>query len=260
MQVVLFGRTRVIRVRSVLAWSCALVVLTGVLAFCVYFTRAFIAIRRGDVSGWQQQKLESSVSRALANPQTSTVDARILVRTNRPSLGPANAPLTVVAFLDYQCPFCERSAPAWRETMLKYQDRVRFIVRDFPLEEIHPTAFASAHAARCAFAQQANKGWAFHDALYAHREQQSSEELERYAAQAGLDMNLFRSCTTSQTHASSLREDLADGVRAGVQGTPTYFFNGVRIQGVPADRSTEFFDFLVERFLREATSSTTRTL
>jgi protein-disulfide isomerase len=256
MQVALFGRVLRIRLRYVLL-SAVVALFAGMMVlFGYYFVRSFLAIRSGGAEAWYRQTLESSVSRAVANTEITEQDLRALTRDGRPSLGPVDAPLTVVAFLDYQCPFCQRSAAALREAMVKYQHRVRFIIRDFPIEEIHPEAFQSALGARCAFAQDNAKGWAMHDALYLNQSQQSPADVERYAAQAGIDMTKYRTCVEGQIFAGSIREDLADGLRAGVQGTPTYFFNGIRIQGVPTDRQAEYFDFLIQQFLEEAQADT----
>ncbi len=249
MKVVLFGRMFDMRIGKALAWSFGLLVLVLIGAFLVYFGRSLWAIRQGASSTWVERKLGSSVSRALANTNVSKEDLARLARTDRPLFGNATAPLTVVAFIDYDCPFTGRAAAAFREMLVKEQGRVNFVLRDFPLEEIHPTAFQASHAARCAFAQ--GKGWAYHDALFANPEQRERADFERFAAQSGLDLAKYRICMERQEFANAIREDLADGLRAGVEGTPTYFFNGIRIQGTPEDRAGEYFSYLVERFLQE---------
>lgn len=249
----LLGHQVEITVRKMLIWSVLAVFAAIVGVFTFYFVRSFLAIRaNGSADTWLEQRLDSSVSRAIAEGAVSEADLKALVRDGRPTIGPADAPLTVVAFIDYGCPYCRRSAGPFRETMIKYQKNVRFILRDFPIEDIHPEAFQAAHAARCAFAQ--GKGWALHDALYTQQEAQSTEDLERYAAQSGLDMNVYRTCMDKQQFAASIQEDLADGIRAGVQGTPTFFFNGLRIQGVPANQPEVFFDKLIQRFLQQQPS------
>ncbi len=253
MQLMLLGHQVEITVRKMLIWSVLAVFAAIVGVFTFYFVRSFLAIRaNGSADTWLEQRLDSSVSRAIAEGAVSEADLKALVRDGRPTIGPADAPLTVVAFIDYGCPYSRRSAGPFRETMIKYQKNVRFILRDFPIEDIHPEAFQAAHAARCAFAQ--GKGWALHDALYTQQEAQSTEDLERYAAQSGLDMNTYRICMDKQQFAASIQEDLADGIRAGVQGTPTFFFNGLRIQGVPANQPEVFFDKLIQRFLQQQPS------
>ncbi len=251
MQLMLLGHPVQLTVRKVLFWSVLCVVAAILGLFTYYFIRSFVAIRtNGSADAWLEQRLDSSVARAVANTSTSDADLRMLARDGRPTVGPADAKLTVVAFIDYGCPYCRRSAGPFRETMLKYQKNVRFILRDFPIEDLHPEAFQAAHAARCAFAQ--GKGWALHDALYAQQQAQSTQDLERYAAQAGVDMNMYRTCMEKQQFASSIQEDMADGIRAGVQGTPTFFFNGLRIQGVPEAQPDVFFDKLIQRFLQQS--------
>lgn len=256
MQVTLFGRTVAMRWRTLILALLFVAFTAFIVSFIYSFARSFIAIRRNGADAWLEQRLESSVARAVANTQVTAEDLKALDRPGRPSLGPEQAKLTVVAFLDYGCPFCRRAAGPFRETMLKYQDRVRFVIRDFPVEELHPNALQAAGAVRCAFAQ--GKGWAMHDMLFAQATDLVPADFERYAAQSGLDLDKYRSCVEAQTYTAQIQEDLADGLRAGVQGTPTYFFNGVRIQGVPGERPEAYFDFLIQRFLKEvgATTST----
>ncbi len=255
MQVTLFGRTVVMRWRTLFLWSLLGLFLAFVILFGYSFVRSFFAIRRSGGDAWLEQRLESSVARAVANTQVTPEDLKALDRPGRPSFGSQQAKLTVVAFIDYGCPFCRRAAGPFRETMLKYQDRVRFVVRDFPVEELHPNALQAAQAVRCAFAQ--SKGWAMHDLIFTQTGDLVPADFERFAAQAGVDLAEYRRCVETQTFSAQIQEDLADGLRAGVQGTPTYFFNGVRIQGIPEERPEAYFEFLIERFLREANASST---
>jgi protein-disulfide isomerase len=219
-------------------------------AFLYDFIGSYRAIKRGEVNPFANQRLESSVSHLQANQRIASEDLARLSSISAPSVGPTSASVTVVAFLDYGCPYCRKSSGAFREMILKYQDRVHFIVRDFPIEELHPTAMQAAIAARCAFAQ--DKGWAFHDALFAHQDQQTQEDLTRYALQAGVNEARFLECVQKKTPEPLIKQDLADGLRVGVQGTPTYFFNGVRVQGA-LDSAT--FDFLIQRFLKNPKGS-----
>lgn len=226
-----------------------------VLYFSYFFVKSFIAIRSGGDDAWANERLDSSVSRAVANANVTSNDLKTLASTDRPSMGPNSSKLTVVAFLDYGCPYSRRADGAFREAMVKYQNQVHFVVRDFPIEELHPNAFQAAHASRCAFVQ--GKGWAFHDALFAQTGDINPADFERFATQAGADLSAFRDCMSRQIFASQIQQDLSDGIRAGVQGTPTYFFNGVRIQGAPANKMPEYFDYLIQRFLKSSTSSST---
>lgn len=254
MQVMLFGKTVTIRWRTLILFAVSIFFVSIVGLFSFYFVRSFIAIRQnGTAHAWLDQRLDSSVSHAIANTKVTPENLKNLTREGRPSLGPTDAKLTIVAFLDYGCPYCRRAAGPFRETMLKYQDRVHFVIRDFPVEELHPNAFQAALAARCAFAQ--GKGWAFHDQLFAQTGDLQPTDFLKIATQAGVEADTYQSCVDRQQFASEIQQDLADGLQAGVQGTPTYFFNGVRIQGVPEQDPQGYFDYLINRFLTDASTA-----
>ena len=257
MQVALFGKTVTFRWRTLIVFVIVVLFASIVALFSYYFIRSFIAIQKsGDSTAWLEQSLDSSVSRAIANSHPMPEDLQNLTRDGRPTLGPANAKLTVVAFLDYGCPFCRAADGPFRETMIKYQDRVRFVLRDFPIDELHPNATQAAVASRCAFAQ--GKGWAFHDLLFRQTGDLVPADFVKYATQAGADPIAFQACVNGNAYAEDIRQDQADGLRAGVDGTPTYFFNGVRIQGVNKSDPQAFFSYLIDRFLKDASTSSTK--
>lgn len=255
MRVALFGHEVEFRWRTLIFAFFASLFGACILYFSYFFVKSFIAIRSGGEDMWANERLDSSVSRAVANTNVTPNDLKALAPSGRPSMGPESSKLTVVAFLDYGCPYSRKADGAFRETMLKYQNQVHFVVRDFPIEELHPNAFQAAHASRCVFAQ--GKGWAFHDALFAQTGDINPADFERFATQAGADLPKFRDCMDRQLFAGQVQQDLSDGINAGVQGTPTYFFNGVRIQGAPANKQAEYFDYLIQRFLKSATTSST---
>ena len=161
-----------------------------------------------------------------------------------PSIGPADAELVVVEFLDYQCPFCGQASSIFRETAATYGDRVRFVVRDFPVPELHPEAVAAAEAAGCAEAQ--GKYWPMHDRLFALRGALTRDDLDRAARQSGLDMAVYAACMDLDARLDEIQEDAAAGFDAGVRGTPTFFFNGRPVEGVIP---REAFEALIKRFL-----------
>lgn len=161
-----------------------------------------------------------------------------------PSVGPEGAKLVVVEFLDYQCPFCMQAAATFREMAAAHGDRVRFVVRDFPVADIHPEAVEAAEAAGCAQAQ--DKYWQMHDRLFALRGSLSRQELDRAAAQSGLDMAVFGACMDLDARLDEIQADLSAGAAAGVRGTPTFFFNGRPVEGVIP---REAFEALITRHL-----------
>ncbi len=154
--------------------------------------------------------------------------------TDDPTFGPASALVTIVEFGDFECPFCRQSFFDLKEILEKYRDKVRIIYRDYPNTSIHPNAMHAALAAGCA--QDQGKFWAFHDLLYINQEQLSDADLELYAQQAGVDVTQYRDCFRSQRHIKEIQEDIDAGTRLGVRGTPTWFFNGRRVEGaLPLD-------------------------
>lgn len=148
----------------------------------------------------------------------------------RPYRGRADAPVTVVEFTDYQCPFCARH---FRETygplLSRYGDTVRYVVRNFPIAALHPQAQQAAEAAECAAEQ--GGFWRYHDLLFERAPALDLESLRAYAAEAGLDGRPFADCLESGRKAQIVAKDLADGVAYGVTATPTFFINGRRVIG-----------------------------
>ncbi len=149
-----------------------------------------------------------------------------------PALGNAAAPVTVVMFSDYQCPACAGTHPILKRVIKEYGDRVRLVVRDFPLESIHTEAFAAAVAANAANAQ--GKYWEYVELLYSNQEALDAASLKRYAELAGLDLKRFEADIAADSVALEIRSDLSDGRGHGVNGTPTIFVNGVKVHRLTA--------------------------
>jgi protein-disulfide isomerase len=140
--------------------------------------------------------------------------------------GPATAPITLVEYGDYQCPYCGQAYPIVKELQERLGKRLRFIFRNFPLSTMHPHAEHAAEAAETAGAH--GKFWEMHDALYENQEALDDEDLVQYASAVGLDPTRFTNEMTKHTQAARVREDFMSGARSGVNGTPTFFINGVR--------------------------------
>jgi protein-disulfide isomerase len=146
-------------------------------------------------------------------------------------LGASDAPVTIVEFADFECPFCQKATPMLQELLTKYKGQVRLTFRDFPLEEIHPGAQRAAEAARCATDQ--GKFWQFHDMLFAHPGKVAEEDLRQYAVSVGLDAKQFNSCLRDGKFKAQVEQDFKAAVDAGVSGTPAFFINGVFFNGLP---------------------------
>src|SRR5262245_45317846 len=143
--------------------------------------------------------------------------------------GPATAPVTLVEYGDYECPYCGQAYSIVKEVQRRLGDRMRFVFRNFPLTNAHPHAAHAAEAAETAAAQ--GKFWEMHDYLYEHQQALEDADLEEYADRLGLDLERFDREMEDQIHAGRVREDFLSGVRSGVNGTPTFFINGRRYDG-----------------------------
>ncbi len=149
-----------------------------------------------------------------------------------PSLGNENAPITIVEFSDYQCPFCARfEETTFVELKEKYVDTglVRIVFRDFPLTSIHQYAQKAAEASECADEQ--GKFWEYHNMLFKNQNALAVNNLKSYAFTLGLDTQKFDSCLDSGKYEDEVNKDLQDGIEYGVTGTPAFFVNGKLLEG-----------------------------
>ncbi|MDP7080180.1 MAG: DsbA family protein [Candidatus Undinarchaeales archaeon] len=146
-----------------------------------------------------------------------------------PFMGPEDAPVTIIEFTDFQCPFCQRVLPTLEQIMEEYPDKVRIVLRDFPLDQLHPQARNAHSAAGCANDQ--GKFWEFHDKVFANQQDVSDATLKGYAADLGLDTATFNDCVDSGKYNQEVQKDLEDGQEYGVSGTPAFFVNGFSISG-----------------------------
>lgn len=150
------------------------------------------------------------------------------------TLGAANAPVTIVEFTDFQCPFCGRHAtetfPLIRQKYIT-TGQVRYILRDFPLSQIHPFALPAARAARCAGADGTDKFWAFHDSLFAHQKEISALYFSTLARETGLYTKAFSACTASKKYDAAIAADAAAASKAGFDGTPGFVVGRTRSDG-----------------------------
>jgi protein-disulfide isomerase len=151
--------------------------------------------------------------------------------------GPGSAPITLVQYGDYECPYTRMSRHSVRALEQELGDTLRFVFRHFPLADIHPHARAAALAAEAAATQSEPSFWAMHEQLFGHQEALEDADLRRYAADLSLDVARFDRDRKSSATASHIDRDVTGGERSGVEGTPTFFINGVRHDG-PYDTPT----------------------
>ena len=155
--------------------------------------------------------------------------AEVALTATDPTVGSASAPVTIVEFSDFQCPFCLRVEPTIKQVRQAYGDKVRVVWKDFPLTQIHAQAFKSAEAAHCAGEQ--GKFWEYHDRLFANQQALQPDDLKKYAADLSLDTAKFNACLDESKFGDRVREGVAQGSRLGVNSTPTIYINGRLLSG-----------------------------
>jgi protein-disulfide isomerase len=143
--------------------------------------------------------------------------------------GPANAPITMVEYGDYECPHCARAHPIVNQVQMHFPDRIRFVFRHFPLTEMHPHAEVAAESAE--FAGAAGMFWDMHDTLFENQSRLSLTTIFVICDELGLPEAALRSALETGQYRNKVRSDFMGGIRSGVNGTPSFFINGVRHDG-----------------------------
>jgi protein-disulfide isomerase len=151
------------------------------------------------------------------------------VTTRDHTAGPDNAQITLVEYGDYECPYCGMAYPIVRRAQRELGSQLRLVFRNFPLAEAHPHARLAAEAAEAAGAQ--GRFWEMHDMLFEHQNALAPKDLVGYAKAIGLDTKKFERDLEAGTYTKRVRDDFRNGVRSGVNGTPTFFVNGERYDG-----------------------------
>jgi protein-disulfide isomerase len=146
-------------------------------------------------------------------------------------LGSDAAVVTLLEYGDYECPYCGQAYPVVEALRQAFGERLRFVFRHFPLAQSHPHAQNAAEAAEAAGAQ--GLFWEMHDTLYTHQEALDERHLLAYAAALGLEPTSFLQTLTEHAFGGRVKEDFLSGVRSGVNGTPTFFIQGIRYDGLP---------------------------
>jgi protein-disulfide isomerase len=161
-----------------------------------------------------------------------------------PFRGSEKAPVTIVKFEDFLCPFCKQVQPTFNELLSRYNGKVRLVHKDLPLESLHPQARQAAEAARCAHEQ--GKFWEYHDKLYANSPKAGADDLKSYAKEVSLNVDSFDRCFASGKYKAVVQQDLTEGAQLGLTGTPTFFINGREISG---NQPLEAFEAIIDEEL-----------
>lgn len=162
-----------------------------------------------------------------------------------PVLGAEDAPITIVEFSDYECPYCRQwHAQVYSQLIETYGDRVRFVYRDFPLDSIHPEARPAAQAANCAYEQ--GVFWEYHDMLFSMEQELGREAYLEYASRLDIDQDAFNECIESERYQAEVQGDFEFAAQLGVRSTPTFFINGIAVVGA---QPFDVFQQVIEREL-----------
>src|SRR3989344_5548103 len=171
-----------------------------------------------------------------ANLFVQTPQRQLAEKADRPHLGQADAKIVIVEFSDFQCPVCQAEFPIIREVVSKYQNQILYIYRQYPI--INENSALVSQASLCAHEQ--DKFWAMHDRLFLNPSSEySTDNLKNIAQQAGLNLEQFNDCLTTEKYKNMVLEDTQDGFTLGIKGTPTFFINGNKLSGLISQDSWE---------------------
>jgi protein-disulfide isomerase len=205
-----------------------------VLSLALYAAAAFYArvnFYKDALSQNDYTKLEGIfIDTRTINPN-SEIDREKMETPDDPYFGTLGSKVVIVEFGDFGCPYCKQNYPTIQKLRQEFSDQILFIYRDFPLTYVHPTAQIAAEAAQCANDQRAF--WEYHDLLYERQDKYTTEdELIGYAQELGLDSAKFSTCLKGHGYETEVKSDLSAGIDSGVEGTPTFFINGIKLKGV----------------------------
>lgn len=204
---------------------------TGFIGMVGYYS---LKISQGETQEFTREigGISKDARLAQTNAPKAVTAGEILstISSNNPTKGKETAPITIVMFIDFECPYSQSSHDNFNQLLAQYGSAIKVIFKHFPITSIHPQATNAALAATCAHEQ--NKFWEYYDVLF-NEETLGDETYEKAALKVRVNMNQFRSCYTTQKHLTTIEEDVKNGIALGVQGTPTYFVNAQKIEGVP---------------------------
>ncbi|MFH1291613.1 MAG: thioredoxin domain-containing protein [bacterium] len=220
-------------------WGIAIIaVIVIISAFFIVISvltaRYWVMIKKG-MGNELYQKFYGSFSQSVSSQAKPIKANRSEIESNQsPFLGSPNANIVIVEYVDFKCPVCKQSAVVMKQLMQKYGYKVKLIARQFPAESIHPNATQLSILALCAHKQ--NKFWEMHDTLFAKQDSLSDilseSEIKQIASLVGVDYTQLNSCINSQSARIEVDKDYASGISVGVRGTPTFFVNGQKVEGL----------------------------
>jgi len=217
------------------------------LAFVVGLAAGYIFWGRETDPGPTNPPQAAAENVPAQNPQQQPQEIRrfSIPEDDDPVYGPSDAPITIIEFSDYECPYCMKwHVEVWPRLLEAYPDQIRLIYRDFPLTNIHANATPAAAAANCAEEQE--KYWEFNELLFSGRESLGVPGYQAYAEEISLDMGLFNECLDSGRHNEEIMADFEFAANLGISSTPTFFVNGIPVVGA---QPFEMFSQLIDQEL-----------
>jgi len=212
-------------------WWGSLIIISSTIVLIFFFAlvHEYVTIIDGQRTAQLYRSLEQLGVLDLNSSEQEVYTAEKLTDDD-PILGSVIAPVTIIEFGDFQCPFCKRVAPTVQQIAADYADSVSIQFRDFPLEQAHPQAVNAALAAACAHEQGAF--WGYHDRLYETQSDFSDTHYISLARDLALNTEQFLNCYETEKYRSEVLQDFEEGRALGVTGTPTFFINGSKVSGV----------------------------
>jgi protein-disulfide isomerase len=180
-------------------------------------------------TGLTPQELEKKypVELVLAKPVAPHIN--VTYSKDDPVLGPTDAPVTLIEFSDFQCPYCKRSQETLKQLESAYKGQIKLVMREYPLS-FHDRARPAAEAALCAQEQNPAKFWPYHDKLFTSQTL-TDDEFKQFAKEVGLNQKKWEKCVMDKKYDARIEKDIAEGQRFGVRGTPAFFINGFPVSG-----------------------------
>ncbi len=175
---------------------------------------------------------KSAITQVTSPEKEEGAKAEFTITGEEHIRGNPEAPVTIVEFSDFQCPFCQRFHSTVQQIIEDYPNQVRWVYKHFPLDSIHSQARPAAEAAECVFEQKGNNGfWQFTDALFKNQSRLGGDLYKELAQSLGVSINEFESCISSGRYKDHVEADYQEGIKAGVRGTPGSFVNGESVSG-----------------------------
>lgn len=220
-----------------------------VLAFAVGILTGYVAWGRSSnqaqVVAENQPAAQGPVGQAPVATQPPQFTRYDVPADGFPGIGPEDAPIVIVEFSDFQCPFCKRFYDeTYQQLLAAYPDKIRFVFRHLPLTSIHSEAFPSAEASMCANEQ--NAFWEYHDKIFENQDELGNELYTQIASDLNLESTKFEDCLTTGKYKDLIQQDMDFALNLGVQSTPTFFINGLALVGA---QPLEAFKQLIDKEL-----------